>query len=43
MSNSTDKNKLIIDKLLNAYSVDAIISSFYAIDEKIIAIIKVLF
>jgi len=40
MSNSTAKNKLIIDKLLNTYSIDAIISSFYAIDEKIIAIIK---
>jgi hypothetical protein len=40
MSQSTDKNKLIIDTLLNAYSVDAIISSFYSIDERIIALIK---
>ena len=40
MSQSADKNKLIIDHLLNAYSVDAIISSFYAIDARIIALIK---
>lgn len=40
MSLSADKSKLIIDKLLNAYSVDAIISSFYSIDERIIALIK---
>ena len=40
MSNSTEKNKLIIDKLLNTYSIDAIISSFYSINEKIISIIK---
>jgi hypothetical protein len=39
MSHSTD-NKLIIDKLLNTYSIDAIINSLYTIDEKIITIIK---
>ncbi|MBN1415382.1 MAG: hypothetical protein JW973_09795 [Bacteroidales bacterium] len=40
MHNGHKKNKLIIDKLLNTYSIDAIISSFHSIDEKIIAIIK---
>jgi hypothetical protein len=40
MNENNDKNKLIIDKLLNAYSIDAIISFFHVIDEKIIAIIK---
>ena len=40
MSDSRVKNKLIIDKLLNTYSIDAIISSFHAIDDKIITIIK---
>jgi hypothetical protein len=40
MRHSTNRNKLIIDKLLNTYSLDAIISSFYCIDEKIITIIK---
>ncbi len=40
MDSSADNQKLIIDKLLNTYSIDAIISSFHSIDEKIIAIIR---
>jgi hypothetical protein len=40
MIDKANKNKLIIDRLLNAYSIDAIISSFYTINERIIAIIE---
>ncbi|MBN2273377.1 MAG: hypothetical protein JXK95_03510 [Bacteroidales bacterium] len=40
MANDTEKYKLVIDRLLNTYSIDTIISSFHSIDEKIIAIIR---
>jgi hypothetical protein len=40
MHPKTDTSKIFIDKLLNTYSIDSIISIFHSIDEKIIEIIK---